>query len=112
MSEQVSKNPRRLSTVVIGQLEHVENSFERIIWGRADVHSQHVVPVGNSSHVSGSEQDVAGRQLMVRSGLYLERCQRWVRQELHIGYQSGDGLAFAVPAKVAQSDVKRLWCAG
>ena len=26
------------STVVIGQLEHGEDSFERIIWGRADVH--------------------------------------------------------------------------
>jgi len=60
--------------VVIGQLEHVEDSFERIVWGRADVHRQNVVPVGNSSHVSGSEQDVAGRPLMARSGLYLERC--------------------------------------
>ena len=98
--------------MVVCQFEHSEDSFERIIRVRSDVHRQCVVPVGNGIHVSCSEQDIAGRPLMARSCLNLERCQRWMRYKLHICYQGGDWLPFAVPAQITQSDVIHFWFAG
>ena len=50
----------RFLTMVIGHFEHGENSFERIIRCSADVYRELIIPVGNSSNVSGSKKDVAG----------------------------------------------------
>ncbi len=95
--------------MVISYLEHGEDSFERIIRRSADVYRELIIPVGNSSNVSGSEKDVAGQSPMARSSFDLESRQRRMRQKLNIGDQSGYRLAFAVLSQITQSDMRGFW---
>ena len=89
-------------------LEHGKDPFEGIVGRSPNVHREGIVAVGEGRHVAGGEEDVAGLPLMARSRLHLKSRQRGVREELHVGHQRGDRLAFAVMAQIAQANVEAL----
>ncbi len=66
---------RPFSAVVVGQLEHIEDSRECVVGRGADIDGKFVVSIGDGAYVAGCEQDVAGLPLMARAGLYLEKCK-------------------------------------